>query len=182
MKKYLVIIDVQNDFIDESKISGDVNKIEDLLKYNLQNHLFDEVIAFEYKFNERQDYEGFIDMYEDDYEDFDLDDCKIKENILKYTDEIFYKFDNSCYTDEFINYLTDTMKKDQIELYFCGLETDCCVKESILDFYYDDYNVNLLKDYCFINGSNNRNQTEIDKIIKLIGRQDVLTSRQAGVI
>lgn len=180
MKKYLVIIDVQDDFIDESKISGDVNKIEDLLIFNQQNHLFDEVIAFEYKFNERQDYDGFSDMYEE-CEEFDLNESEIRPNLLKYVDTIFYKFDNSCCTDEFINYILDNSEKEEIELYFCGLETDCCVKESILDFYYDDYHVHLLKDYCFINGSNNQNQKEIDKIIKLIGRKNVLTSKQVGV-
>lgn len=181
MKKYLVIVDVQDDFIDKDKISGDVDKIEDLLEFNQQNHLFDEVIAFEYKFSEHQDYDGFSDMYDEEYEDFDLNESEIRSNILQYVDTIFCKFDNSCCTDEFINYISDELNKDQIELYFCGLETDCCVKESILDFYHDDYNVYLLKDYCFINGSNNRNQQEIDKIIKLIGRQNVLTSKQAGM-
>lgn len=134
MKKLLLIIDLQQAFINENT-EYIINKISDLL----DNNKYDEVA-----------FTRFVNSYDNVcYKRLGWEDCisleskKIK--IDTYDKKIFDKETYTSLTDEFKNYI----KENKIEkIYLCGIDTECCVLKTAYDLFENDYDVYVLKDYC----------------------------------
>jgi nicotinamidase-related amidase len=60
-------------------------------------------------------------------------------------DVIFDKNVYSCYNEEFRKYLREN---DIDELYFCGVNTGCCVLHSAFDSYNDLVSTYVIEDLC----------------------------------
>lgn len=160
MKKLLLVIDVQNDFINDNtrvilpKIDKLVNARE-----------FDD-IAFTRFIN---------DVDSNWYKKLNYKGCINKEQQAIAIDTQDYKvFDKKIYSalnNELENYIK-TNKID--EIYLCGFDTDACVQKTALDLFENDYNVYVLKDYCMCSKGIELHNVIINNLKRLIGKDKVI--------
>lgn len=155
MKKLLLVIDVQKDFINEhtKKILPKINKL-------LNSNTFD-LIAFT----------RFIN-YEDSiwYKKLNYKGCMTKEQQKIVIDTENNKiFDKKIYTavnDELKDYIREN---DISEIYLCGFDTDACVQKTAIDLFEQNYEVYVLKDYCMSHRGEELHNIIIDNLKRLIG-------------
>ena len=160
MKKLLLVIDVQKDFINEHT-KGTLNRIQDLVvsgKYELiafTRFINDESSAWFNKLN----YKGCMKKEQQEIA-IDTKNCKV--------------FDKRIYTavnDELRKYI----KENNIdEIYLCGFDTDACIQTTAIDFFEQGYNVYVLKDYCMTHIGQELHNVVIENLKRLIGVQSII--------
>lgn len=160
MKKLLLVIDVQKDFINENT-KPILSKIEELVN----NGQFENV-AFTKFIN---------DVNSIWYKDLNYRGCLTEEQQQIAINTKDYKvFDKRIYSslnDELKRYL---MENDIDEIYLCGFDTDACVFKTALDLFENDYNVYVLKDYCMSGKSVELHNVYIDNLARLIGKYRII--------
>jgi len=159
MKTLLLVIDVQNDFVDSNNIDilEKINKLIDSNKYN--------EVAFTRFINDKKSIW---------YKKLNYRGC-ITENGRKIViDTKNYKiFDKRIYT-EVNNELEEYIKNNNIEeIYLCGFDTDACVQKTAIDLFEKNYNVFVLKDYCMSYDIELHN-TIINNLKRLIGENKII--------
>ena len=161
MNKLLLIIDVQQDFINENTKEY-VDKIESLIKIQKFNY-----IAFT----------KFINSEESTwYKEFNYHGClteegqKIVINTENY--KVFEKKIYSALTNEFKEYLN---RNNITEVYLCGFDTDACILKTALDLFENNSKVFVLKDYCMSSAGENVHDYAIDSLKRLIGNDKIIT-------
>ena len=159
MKTLLLVIDVQNDFVDSNNIDilEKINKLIDSNKYN--------EVAFTRFINDEDSIW---------YKKLNYKGC-ITENGRKIViDTKNYKiFDKRIYS-AVNNELEEYIKTNNIEeIYLCGFDTDACVQKTAIDLFEKNYNVFVLKDYCMSYDIKLHN-TIINNLKRLIGKNKII--------
>jgi len=159
MKTLLLVIDVQNDFVDSNNIDilEKINKLIDSNKYN--------EVAFTRFINDKKSIW---------YKKLNYRGC-ITENGRKIViDTKNYKiFDKRIYS-AVNNELEEYIKNNNIEeIYLCGFDTDACVQKTAIDLFEKNYNVFVLKDYCMSYDIELHN-TIINNLKRLIGENKII--------
>jgi len=160
MKKLLLVIDVQKDFINDITIEY-TDKIEELINSNE----YDDV-AFT-KFMNNKDSKWYRELKYNGC----LDEVgqEIVIDAKKY--KIFEKTIYSSVSEEFEEYLKEN---DITQIYLCGFDTDACVQKTALDLFEKDYDVYVLKDYCMSNAGIELHNVIIDNLKRLIGKDRII--------
>lgn len=137
MKKCLVIIDVQNGFIKQNtehlpkKIAGFID-----------NHSFDSVVATRYCNNSETACYRLGNWKECMTGTYDVE---ISSEIIPYVQRIFDKTTYSGFTLEFKDFI---QHKGFDRLYFCGVNTDCCVLATVISCYDNIQDCIVFGDLC----------------------------------
>ena len=160
MNKLLLVIDVQNDFINDNTRNVK-NKIEKLVESNkYDNIVFTKFINDKdnilYK---RINYKGCLSE--------NGQEIAINTNGNK----IIAKKTYSALTDELEEYLN---KHNISEIYLCGFDTDACVYKTAIDLFEKDYNVYVLNDYTMSSRGNELHNIFIDNLKRLIGKDNII--------
>jgi len=160
MKKLLLVIDVQNDFINDHT-KDYVSKIEKLINSNK----FDDIVFTKFINNENSkwykelNYKGCIDKQGQDIV-IDTQEYKIVEKTIY-----------SALNNELIKYI----KENDIEqIYLCGFDTDACVQKTALDLFENNFDVYVLKDYCMCSKGVELHNIIINNLKRLIGKDKII--------
>lgn len=160
MKKLLLVIDVQRDFINNNTKEY-VNKIESLV-----NSTEYDDIAFT-KFINNEDSRW--------YKELKYSGCMKKQGqeivIKTQNHKIFEKEIYSAFNDEVKNYIHEN-NISRIDL--CGFDTDACIQKTALDFFENDYDIYILKDYCMSGAGVELHNVIINNLIRLIGKGRII--------
>ena len=160
MNKFLLVIDVQKDFINEntSKTLRKINMLVDSKKYD--------IIAFTRFINDEDSVW---------YKELNYKGCMTKEQQEIVIDTKNYKvFDKRIYTalnEELKQFIAENNIK---EIYLCGFDTDACVQKTALDMFEQNYDVYILKDYCMSHIGEETHNTYINNMKRLIGKDRVI--------
>ncbi len=160
MNKFLLVIDVQKDFINENT-KPILLKIEKLVNSNQFKN-----IAFTRFIN---------DVNSLWYKNLNYKGCLTKEQQQIAIDTKNYKiFDKKIYSslnDELKRYL---IENNIDEIYLCGFDTDACISKTALDLFENNYNVYVLKDYCMSHKSIELHNIYINNLARLIGKNKIV--------
>lgn len=160
MKKLLLVIDVQRDFINKNT-KDYVSKIKELI----DSKEFDDISFTKFINNENSKW----------YKELNYSGCMDKEgqSIVLDTKEykIFEKTIYSALNDEFRTYIKE---KNISQIYLCGFDTDACVSKTAIDLFENDYDVYVLKDYCMSHVGVELHNTIINNLIRLIGKNRIV--------
>lgn len=160
MKKLLLIIDIQKDFINEntSKTLDNIKSLIDSPKYDM--------IAFTRFINDEDSIW---------YKKLNYKGCMTKEQQEIVLDTKDYKiFDKRIYS-ALNNELKQFIKENNIdEIYLCGFDTDACVQKTALDLFEQEYNVFILKDYCMCHKGKDLHDITINNLKRLIGKNSII--------
>lgn len=137
MKRCLVIIDMQNAFINKHT----KHLVDKIAKYACGSK-FDYVVATRYINNESTacyKFEGWTDCMEG------TEGAELVPKINELVTKIFDKDKYSCWNSEFRNFI-NYYEIDEIE--FVGVNTACCVLHSAFDCYNDVFSCKVVADLC----------------------------------
>lgn len=160
MNKLLLVIDVQNDFINEHT-KNILNKIKDLADSN------------------KYDLTAFTRFINDEnsiwFKKLNYKGCMTKEGQEIAIDTKNKKiFDKNIYTavnDELKEYIR---KNNISEIYLCGFDTDACVQKTAIDLFEQNYDVYVLKDYCMSHVGKETHDFYINNLSRLIGKDKII--------
>lgn len=159
MKKLLLVIDVQNDFINDHT-KNTLIKIKELVNSN--NY---DLVAFTRFINDEDSIW---------YKKLNYKGCMTKEQQKIVIDTENNKiFDKKIYTavnDELKDYIREN---DISEIYLCGFDTDACVQKTAIDLFEQNYEVYVLKDYCMSHRGEELHNIIIDNLKRLIGTDSI---------
>ena len=165
MKKALVIIDMQNGFINEHTRG----LVADIKKYAETNN-FDEIVATTYVNNENTacyKFENWKDCMEGTV------DAEVVPELAQLANRIFKKSKYSCWNQEFIDWIAEK----QIDiLYFVGVNTGCCVLHSAFDAYNDLYEIRVVHDLCGSSNGADSHTAALQVLRECITKQRVIES------
>lgn len=157
MKKLLLIIDLQDAFLNEATAFVS-RKIDDLI----QSGKFDDVLFTRFVNIENSVYEK--ELF---YEGCKKEDGKIVIDTHGFS--VIDKTQYSAYTPALLNYIKD---KQIDQIYLCGLDTDCCVLITAIDFFEHGYDIYVLQDFCASSGGETMHQAGL-----MIGRRNIGKNR-----
>jgi len=162
----LVIIDVQKYFINRySKYV--VKRISNLAK---EQH-FDHIVATRFVNNKNSPYVKLLNWRKV----MDKESQTIPDEIAGLTERIFEKNLYTCFTPEFKNFV----KENKIDhLYFCGIDTDCCVLKSAADAFEAGIHPVVIESCCASHGGWLAHRAAIRVIKRLIGCQSVVKNME----
>ncbi len=159
MKKLLLVIDVQNDFVNDNT-KNTLIKIKELVNSN--NY---DLIAFTRFINDEDSIW---------YKKLNYKGCMTKEQQKIVIDTENNKiFDKKIYTavnDELKDYIREN---DISEIYLCGFDTDACVQKTAIDLFEQNYEVYVLEDYCMSHRGEELHNIIIDNLKRLIGTDSI---------
>ena len=160
VKSLLLVIDVQNDFLNE--VTRPIaEKIEELTRVPE----FD-LVAFTQFVNE----EGSL-FYEKLYSRHFLTPEQREIAIETQGCPVFTKRVYSAVNDE----LREYVRENEVErIYLCGFDTDACVQKTALDLFEQGYEVYVLKDYCMSHAGKELHEVVMGNLGRLIGRDRVV--------
>ena len=160
MNKLLLVVDVQNDFInDNTKVT--LQKIQELINANeYKNIVFTKFINNENGYwYKKLNYKGCLTE----------EGRNIPIDTSKYL--VINKYGYSALNEELITYLNQN-KIDAI--FLCGFDTDACIYKTALDLFENGYNVYVLKDYCMSHKGLELHNVMIENLKRLIGKDKVV--------
>lgn len=164
----LVIIDMQNGFIN-NQTKNVLKKIESFVKEKAS--LFTCIIGTQYVNNKNTAcyrYENWKECMEGD-EKTEL--CTELKGFINY---IIKKDKYTCYTEEFLNILaTNHINR----IYFCGVNTGCCVLHSVLDCYENVMDCYVIEDLCGSTSGKHYHNISIELLGTLITKERIITSK-----
>lgn len=165
MKNALVIIDVQNGFINENT----ANIPDSILNYVNSNH-FDTIITTAYVNNKNTAcyiFEHWKECMEG------TEDAKVVKQLSDISDITFNKSKYSFWNKEFIEYI----RSNNIDrLYLCGVNTGCCVLHSAFDAYNDLQDIVVVEDLCGSSNGQSSHNAGIQVLQECITKQRVIKS------
>ena len=155
----LVIIDVQNGFL-----TNETNHVPDRIKELLSREKFDHIVATKY-----MNHEGSPCYKQLNWTSLmTADSQKLDEYIESISERVFEKDTYSCFTDEFKEFL----KKEKItDLYFVGIDTDCCVLGSVFDTFDAGLNYKVNINCCASCGGKVQHDASVTVMKRVFGAQ-----------
>lgn len=160
MKSLLLVIDLQNAFINQN-----TEKVPSKIEETIASNQYDDVA-----FTRFVNYEDSLYIKKLNWRGcLSEEDKTIVINTKDY--QVFDKSIYSSVTKEFIEYI----HKNQItEIYLCGINTDCCVLKTALDLFELGYNVYVLENLCGSTYGMERHNQAIDILKRNIGENYVI--------
>lgn len=160
MNKLLLVIDVQNDFINENT-KPILLKIEELVNSGkFKNIVFTRFINdINSVFYKELNYKGCLTSKQQ----------QIAVDTKNY--KIFNKKVYSSLNDELKRYL---IENNIDEIYLCGFDTDACIFKTALDLFENSYNTYVLYEYCMSSKSVELHNVYISNLARLIGKDKVI--------
>ena len=160
MKKLLLVIDLQQSFInDKTKFLSD--KINNLLEENK----FEEVV-----------FTRFINSLDSIwYKKLNYKECITEESKKIVIDTRNYLvIDKTIYSA--VNKELEQYIKDQniSQIYLCGIDTECCVLKTAFDLFEKEYDVYVLKEYCACMCGAERNDNALEILKRNIGYDHII--------
>ena len=168
MKNILLVIDVQNGFINSST-ENTKNEIVDLLK----SKIFDIIIATKFINNNGSNFEKILKWNKLKNEK----EQEIVKDIEKYLDFIIEKDGYSGYTNDMINILKSINNNLSDKVYIVGFDTDGCVLATVFDLFEDGIRPIILADYCASTGGDEYNNAGIKVLQRLIGKNNIVLNK-----
>jgi nicotinamidase-related amidase len=157
MKKLLLVIDVQNCFINENT-KFLIKKITKLIDSNE----YDDILFTKFINSKESVYYNKLNYKEC----IDENDRKL---VIK-SDNVIEKNTYTAYNNDLIKYI----KNNNInEIYLCGIETECCILKSAFDLFENNYNIYVLKDYCACMLGDERHNNAIEILRRNIGEKSI---------
>lgn len=160
MRSLLLVIDLQNAFINEytEKIP---NKIVELINSKkFDNIAFTRFVNFENSiFVKKLNWKRCIS------------DGDKKIVINTEDNKVFDKSIYSVVCKEFLEYINENKIT---EIYLCGIDTECCVLKTAFDLFELGYNVYVLKDYCACTLGTARHNNALEILRRNIGEEYVI--------
>lgn len=160
MKKLLLVIDVQNDFINEHT-KDTLIKIKELVNSNK----YDLTAFTRFINNENSIW----------YKKLNYKGCMTKEQQAIAIDTKNNKiFDKKIYTavnDELKDYVREN---DISQIYLCGFDTDACIQKTAIDLFEQNYDVYVLKDYCMSHAGKEIHDLYIQNLSRIIGKNKIV--------
>ena len=162
MNRLLLVVDVQNDFIN-MHTKDTLIKIKELVnsnKYDLTafTRFINNENSIWYK---KLNYNGCMTK---DGQSIAID---IKDNNV---------FDKKIYTYTAVNdELKDYIRENDIsQIYLCGFDTDACIQKTAIDLFEQNYDVYVLKDYCMSHAGKEIHNLYIQNLSRLIGKNKII--------
>ncbi len=162
MNRLLLVVDVQNDFIN-MHTKDTLIKIKELVnsnKYDLTafTRFINNENSIWYK---KLNYKGCMTK---DGQSIAID---IKDNNV---------FDKKIYTYTAVNdELKDYIRENDIsQIYLCGFDTDACIQKTAIDLFEQNYDVYVLKDYCMSHAGKEIHNLYIQNLSRLIGKNKII--------
>ena len=140
LKECLVIIDVQKGFLTE-----DTCFVPEKIRTLINKRKFEYVIAT--RFINSKESPHYIFTQWDGM--MDEESQRLDPFVAQVAEKIFDKNTNSCFTDEFLEYIEN---KHIEKLCFVGIDTDCCVMKSAFDSFDRKIPFEVLTKYCASTG------------------------------
>lgn len=136
MAKALIVIDVQNGFVTKSS-----QHVVPKIKRLLESKKFDTVIFTKFVNAPNSPFRKIKKWYKVAAPP----ETDIVNDLKQFASTIFQKNVYSAFTPEFEHFL----KENKIsQLYFVGIDTECCVLKTAIDAFEKGYEPFLLADYC----------------------------------
>lgn len=162
MKTAVVIIDVQNYFINEETI-----ELPSKIAHFIQNNKFDYILFTRFVNSEKSNYIKLLN-WRKCFSPPDIDIHPAFERFIT-SDNVFSKSSYSVFkATGFTNFLT---KNNIKELFLCGIDTDSCVLASAYDAFDLGYNVRVLEDLCLSHSGDDFHSSAIKIINKSIQKE-----------
>ncbi len=160
MKSLLLVIDLQNAFINQN-----TEKVPSKIEETIASNQYDDVA-----FTRFVNYEDSLYIKKLNWRGcLSEEDKTIVINTKDY--QVFDKSIYSSVTKELIEYI----HKNQItEIHLCGINTDCCVLKTALDLFELGYNVYVLENLCGSTYGMERHNQAIDILKRNIGENYVI--------
>ena len=160
MNRLLLVIDVQNDFINEHT-KNILTKIKELVDSN------------------KHDLTAFTRFINDEnsiwYKKLNYKGCMTKEGqaiaINTKNNKVFDKNIYTAVNDELKKYI---QKNNISKIYLCGFDTDACVQKTAIDLFEQNYDVYVLKDYCMSHLGKETHNFYINNLARLIGKDRII--------
>jgi nicotinamidase-related amidase len=160
MNRLLLVIDVQNDFINEHT-KNILTKIKELVDSN------------------KYDLTAFTRFINDEnsiwYKKLNYKGCMTKEGqaiaINTKNNKVFDKNIYTAVNDELKKYI---QKNNISKIYLCGFDTDACVQKTAIDLFEQNYDVYVLKDYCMSHLGKETHNFYINNLARLIEKNGII--------
>ena len=160
MNRLLLVIDVQNDFINEHT-KNILTKIKELVDSN------------------KYDLTAFTRFINDEnsiwYKKLNYKGCMTKEGqaiaINTKNNKVFDKNIYTAVNDELKKYI---QKNNISKIYLCGFDTDACVQKTAIDLFEQNYDVYVLKYYCMSHLGKETHYFHINNLARLIGKDRII--------
>ena len=159
MNRVLLVVDVQNDFIN-MHTKDTLIKIKELVnsnKYDLTafTRFINNENSIWYK---KLNYKGCMTK---DGQSIAID---IKDNNKK-----IYTY--TAVNDELKDYIREN---DISQIYLCGFDTDACIQKTAIDLFEQNYDVYVPKDYCMSHAGKEIHNLYIQNLSRLIGKNKII--------
>ena len=160
MKSLLLVIDLQKSFINENT-KYLIDRINNLVNSSMYDYvIFTKFInKIDSIWVKKLNYIGCLSD-------------KDREIVLDTKDKMILEKDvYTAYSKKLVDYI----KSNNIDvIYFCGIDTECCVLKTAFDLFENGYDVKVLKDYSGSTHGMESNNYILDVIGRSIGRDNVI--------
>ncbi len=166
MKNILIIVDMQNGFLENERTSKLVDKYDKLLSLNL----FDTVIATRFINSTDSVYEKLLNwkMMKSDSE------IAVPDKIAKHVDYFVDKYIYNCVNSDFIQRLCQFNGGSYPEkVFIAGVDTDCCVLTIATSLFEMNIRPIVLTEYTDSNGGLESHKAGILALKRLIGEKQI---------
>lgn len=160
MNKLLLVIDLQNDFINQNSkyVVDKIEKLVESKKY--KNIVFTKFINnYDSDWYKKLNYKGCLTLEGQDIA-IDTHDYLIVEKEMY-----------SSLNKQLINYIENNNIE---EIDICGIDTECCVLKTALDLFEGKYNVKVLKDYCACTHGIKSHENALNILKRCIGEDNII--------
>ena len=160
MNKLLLVIDVQNDFINDN-----TKNVKDKISELVDSKEYKYIVFTTFINNENSIW----------YKKLNYKGCFFGKGqeiaINTYNHTIINKNTYTALNNEFKEYVH---KNDISEIYLCGFDTDACVYKTALDLFENNYNVYVLANYTMSHRGLELHNIFIDNLKRLIGKDNII--------
>lgn len=164
MKYFLVLVDFQAGFLTSENARYANSNVDTLLKLDL----FDKTAAAKY-FNPKNSnilkLTGYTDMTSEE-------ETSIIGEAAN-ADFVFEKHNYSAYTEDLLQWMKDQNENLPETVFIAGLDTECCVLATALDFFENGIRPIVLADYCGSSLGESRYEAGILSLESLIGTNNI---------
>ena len=174
MKNILLVVDMQNGFLQTTQLKELTNKTKSLLDLKI----FDLVIGTRFLNSDHSMYEKIFDWSEMKTKE----EIAIPEDLLKHMDYVEDKYIYNCVNANFIQRLCQ-LNDGEIpkKIFITGVDTECCVLTIATALF--EYNIRpiVLTSYCDSNGGEESHKAGILSMKRLIGEKQLVEKEIATV-
>lgn len=160
MKSLLLVIDLQNAFINDN-----TEKLPQKIKMLIENEQYDKIV-----FTRFLNADNSIFVQKLNY-DRCINDEDRKIVIDTKSNKVFDKTIYSAVNNDLIEFINESGIE---QIYLCGIDTECCVLKTAFDLFELGYNIYILKDYCGCTHGKIRHNNALNILKRNIGKEYII--------